>query len=63
MEVHVWDDFEKALRIFRKRVERNGILREFKARCDGYKKPGVKRRDKHRAHLRRIKKGMERRAY
>ncbi|MGA2315392.1 MAG: 30S ribosomal protein S21 [Thermodesulfobacteriota bacterium] len=59
MEVKVFGDFEKALRIFKMKVTKDGILGQVKRRHDGFDSSSVKRRNKHHKHLLRLKK-MER---
>ena len=54
-EIHNIRDFEKALRIFRRRVDACGILRKLRERCL-YVKPQQKRRCKERkATARRLR--------
>jgi small subunit ribosomal protein S21 len=54
------EPFEKAVRRFRKEVERSGILRETKRHMH-YEKPSVKRKRKALAARKRLAKRVDRR--
>ncbi|ACN98296.1 30S ribosomal protein S21 [Sulfurihydrogenibium azorense] len=56
--VLVEGDFEKALKKFKKIVEKEGILTEYK-RKEFYEKPSVKRKRKERAARKRLIKALK----
>ncbi|MGB9766257.1 MAG: 30S ribosomal protein S21 [Sulfurihydrogenibium sp.] len=56
--VYVEGDFEKALKKFKKIVEKEGILTEYK-RKEFYEKPSVKRKRKERAARKRLIKALK----
>ncbi len=58
--VHVKEDepFEKALKRFKKIIEKEGILTEYKRR-EYYEKPSVKRKRKQRAARKRLIKALK----
>jgi small subunit ribosomal protein S21 len=56
--VVVEGDFEKALKKFKKIVEKEGILTEYK-RKEFYEKPSVKRKRKERAARKRLIKALK----
>ncbi|ACD66838.1 MAG TPA: 30S ribosomal protein S21 [Sulfurihydrogenibium sp.] len=56
--VIVEGDFEKALKKFKKIIEKEGILTEYKRR-EFYEKPSVKRKRKERAARKRLIKALK----
>jgi small subunit ribosomal protein S21 len=56
--VIVEGDFEKALKKFKKIVEKEGVLTEYKRR-EFYEKPSVKRKRKERAARKRLIKALK----
>ncbi|WP_297887714.1 30S ribosomal protein S21 [Sulfurihydrogenibium sp.] len=56
--VLVEGDFEKALKKFKKIIEKEGILTEYKRR-EFYEKPSVKRKRKERAARKRLIKALK----
>ncbi|WP_028949931.1 30S ribosomal protein S21 [Sulfurihydrogenibium subterraneum] len=56
--VVVEGDFEKALKKFKKIIEKEGILTEYKRR-EFYEKPSVKRKRKERAARKRLIKALK----
>ncbi len=56
--VIVEGDFEKALKKFKKIIEKEGILTEYKRR-EFYEKPSVKRKRKERAARKRLIKTLK----
>lgn len=56
--VIVEGDFEKALKKFKKIIEKEGILTEYK-RKEFYEKPSVKRKRKERAARKRLIKALK----
>ena len=62
VEIEVRGDIESALRFFRKQVQRDGILREFRQR-QFYLKPSVKKKHKRLAAERRRRTAARRNLY
>ena len=60
MKVIVTNSFDKALRIFRKKMERNGVLKDLKNK-EYYEKPSTKANTKKQYHKRTNKKAIEQR--
>ena len=59
MEVEVFDSFEGAIRLFKRKVERDGTIRLVREKAfRGYEKPSEERRRKHHEALKRLKKNM-----
>ena len=58
----VADNLEAALKTFKRKVNREGILQECKKR-EFYLKPGIKRRLKHEAALKARRKSTKKRDY
>jgi small subunit ribosomal protein S21 len=56
--VIVEGDFEKALKKFKKIIEKEGVLTEYKRR-EFYEKPSVKRKRKERAARKRLIKALK----
>lgn len=60
MEVRVKDgDVGKAIKVFKRKLQREGILRELKHRRH-YEKPSVRRRRKEKESERRLRKKLRR---
>ena len=55
-------NLEDALRTFKRRVNRDGILQECRKR-EYYVKPGIKRRLKHENAMKELRKIMKKRGY
>lgn len=55
-------NLEDALRTFKRRVNRDGVLQECKKR-EYYVKPGIKRRLKHENAMKELRKIMKKRGY
>lgn len=61
MEVYVGNDIESAIRLFRRKINRDGTVREVREqKFRGFEKPSVKRRRKERDALNRIKREKRR---
>lgn len=58
----VADNLEAAIKTFKRKVNREGILQECKKR-EFYVKPGIKRRLKHEAALKARRKSIKKRDY
>ena len=58
MKVIVTNSFDKALRIFRKKVEKSGVLKDLKNK-EYYEKPSTKANVKKQYHKRTNKKALE----
>ena len=58
MKVIVTNSFDKALRIFRKKVEKSGVLKDLKDR-EYFEKPSSKKNTKKQYHKRTNKKAVE----
>lgn len=61
IKVEVHGDIEKAIRFFRKKVQRDGILREIRQR-QYYLKPSIKKKHKRIIAERRRRNALRRRA-